>query len=90
LTVLVKMKDGVVSIPVPIRRRYKMWEGSLMELVLLDNGILIKPMIAKENKNEMIDRYVPQSAKILENEIISVVSELSSPQKNELVIEARR
>ena len=67
-----------------------MWEGSLMELVLLDDGILIRPMIAKENKNELIDRYVPQSAKIIENEIISIVSELSSPQKNELVIEARR
>ena len=90
MTVLVKMKDGIISIPVPIRRRYKMWEGSLMELVLLDDGILIRPMIAKENKNELIDRYVPQSAKIIENEIISIVSELSSPQKNELVIEARR
>jgi len=67
-----------------------MWEGTLMELVLLDDGILIKPIIAKENKNEIIDRYVPRTSKILENEIISVVSELSSPQNNELVIEARR
>lgn len=89
MNVLAKMKGGVINIPVPLRRRYKMYEGSVMELILLDDGILVKPMITKAEKNELIDKYVPFSAKTSENEIISLVSEISFPQKNRLVIEAR-
>jgi len=65
-----------------------MWEGTLMEFVLLDDGILLKPKVEKKEKNEMIDRYVPRD-QILESEIISLVSELRSRPKNELIIEEK-
>ena len=88
MTVFAKIRDGTVSIPVPLRQRYKMWEGTLMEFVLLDDGILLKPKIPKKERNEMIDRYVPRD-QILESEIISLVSELTTRPKNELIIEEK-
>jgi len=88
LTVFAKIKGGAVSIPVPLRQKYKIWEGTLMEFVLLDDGILLKPKVEKKEKSEMIDKYIPRD-QTLENEIISLLSELKSRTNNELIIEEK-
>jgi len=88
LTVHAKIRGGNVNIPVPLRQRYKMWEGTVMELVLLEDGILLKPLIEKRGRNEMIDKYVPRT-QIVESEIVALVSELTSHPNNELIIEEK-
>jgi hypothetical protein len=65
-----------------------MWEGTVMELVLLEDGILLKPLIEKRGRNEMIDKYVPRT-QIVESEIVALVSELTSHPNNELIIEEK-
>jgi len=59
-----------------------------MEFVLLDDGILLKPKVEKKEKSEMIDKYIPRD-QTLENEIISLLSELKSRTNNELIIEEK-
>jgi len=84
--IMTKIRNGYISIPVPFIRRYRMWNGTMLEIIPLEDGILLKPMVASKKKNDLIDKYIPKIEQIKDSEIIAVVSEISR-QGTEILVE---
>ncbi len=59
-----------------------------MELISSDEGILVKPMIQKEERNEMIDKYFEIKPSI-EAEITTIVCSLTYPTSGGLILEQK-
>ena len=83
---MTKIRNGYVNIPVPFIRRYRMWNVTMLEIIPLEDGIMLKPMVASKKKNDLIDKYIPQVEQTKDSEIIAVVSEISR-QGNEVLVE---
>ncbi|MBC7091366.1 MAG: hypothetical protein H5T50_05590 [Nitrososphaeria archaeon] len=63
-----------------------MWNGTMLEIIPLEDGIMLKPMVASKKRNDLIDKYIPRVEQIKDSEIIAVVSEISH-QGTEVLVE---
>ncbi len=84
---MTKIRNGYVNIPVPFIRRYRLWNGTMLEIIPLEEGLLLKPMVATKKKNDLIDKYIPRMEQIKDSDIIAVVSEISRQSSKVLVQE---
>ncbi|MEM1985262.1 MAG: hypothetical protein QXS74_03385 [Nitrososphaeria archaeon] len=87
MPIMTKIRNGYVNIPVPFIRRYRMWNGTMLEIIPLDDGLLLKPMVAAKKKNDLIDKYIPRTEQIKDSDIIAIVSEISRQSSKVLVQE---
>lgn len=81
MPIMTKIRNGYVNIPVPFIRRYRMWNETMLEIIPLDEGLLLKPMVVTKKKNDLIDKYIPKTEQIKDSDIIAVVSEISRASK---------
>jgi len=87
MPIMTKIRNGYVSIPVPFIRRYRMWNGTMLEIVPVEEGLLLKVMVSSKKKNDLIDKYIPRAGQIKDSDIIRVVSEISHQGSEVLVKE---
>lgn len=84
-----KVRNGRICIPVPFRQKHGLWEGSVVELISSDEGIIVKPMVQKKERNEMMDKYF-ESKPSIEAEITTIVCSLTYPTQGGLLLEQKR